>query len=185
MPQSEPVTVLVINEIGEEIKLVTLSFRGFFPGCRVEAVYSVDEALQWAPRAAWHLILIDERLLAPGATPVLAELRRLAPTAAIVLQTDRSDSTAALQALQAGADFLLYTKSPAFLTELVLYAKDAMEKRDLRLALERTQERHGRLVDTIADVLYELDADGRFVYLSPSITPLLGYAPEELTGIPY
>lgn len=185
MPQTEPASILVINDIGEEIKLVTLSFRSFFPGCRVEAVYSLDEALQWAPRARWHLLLIDERLLTQRGTPVLPELKRLASSAAIVLQTDRSDAAAAVHALQAGADFSLYKKSPAFLTELVLYTKEAMEKRDLRITLERTQERHGRLVDTLGDVLYELDAEGRFVYLSPSITALLGYAPEELTGVPY
>lgn len=185
MPQTEPVTVLVINDIGEEIKLVTLSFRRFFAGCRVEAVYSLDEALQWAPRAPWHLLLVDESLLAQHGATVLPELRRMASSAAIVLQTDRSDATVAVHALQAGADFLLYKKSPAFLTELMLYTKGALEKRDLRLTLERTQERHGRLVDTIGDVLYELDTEGRFVYLSPSITALLGYAPEELTGAPY
>ena len=185
MPQNEPVTILLINEVAEENKLVTLSFRGFFPGCRVEAVYSLEEALQWAPRAPWHLLLIDERLLAQRTAPVLPELKRLVPYAALVLQTDRSDSAAALNALQAGADFLLYKKSPAFLTELVLYTKEALEKRELRSTLERTQERYGRLVDTLADVLYELDAGGRFVYLSPSITNLLGYTPEELTGHPY
>lgn len=185
MPQTEPATILVINDIGEEIKLVTLSLRSFFPGCRVEVVYSLDEALQWAPRARWHLMLVDERLLTQRGTPVLPELKRLTSSAAIVLQTDRSDAAAAVHALQAGADFSLYKKSPAFLTELVLYTKEAMEKRDLRITLERTQERHGRLVDALGDVLYELDAEGRFVYLSPSITALLGYAPEELTGVPY
>ena len=185
MPQSEPVTILLINDVAEEIKLVTLSFRGFFSGCRVESVYSLEEALQWAPRSQWHLILIDERLLAQRTTPILPELKRLAPDAAIILQSDRSDSTTALNALQAGADFLLYKKSPAFLTELVLYTKDAIEKRALRMTLERTQERHGRLIDALADVMYELDAEGRFVYVSPAITELLGYTPEELTGSPY
>ncbi|HSA61102.1 MAG TPA: PilZ domain-containing protein, partial [Nitrospiraceae bacterium] len=185
MPQREPVAILLINEVAEEIKLVTLSFRGFFPGCRVEAVYSPEEALQWAPRAPWHFILIDDRLLAQRPAPLIPELKRLAPSAALVLQTDRSDSAAALNALQAGADFLLYKKSPAFLTELVLYTKEALEKRELRARLERTQERHARLVETLSDVLYELDAEGRFVYLSPSITELLGYAPDELTGSPY
>ena len=185
MPHSEPVTILLVNDIAEEIKLVTLSFRGFFPGCRVESVYSLEEALQWAPRTPWHLILIDEHLLAQRAQPILPELKRLAPDAAIILQSDRSDSTAALSALQAGADFLLYKKSPAFLTELVLYTKDALEKRTLRMTLERTQERHGRLIDALADVMYELDAEGRFVYVSPAITDLLGYTPEELTGSPY
>lgn len=185
MPQQESLTVLLINDLGEEVKLVTLSFRRFFSGCRVEVAYSLEEALQWTPRADWDLILVDERLTAERSTPVFPELKRLAPYATLVLQTDRSDSTAAVNALQAGADFLLYKKSSAFLTELMLYTKGAIETRGLRIALERTQERHNRLVDTLADVLYELDAEGRFVYVSPSITPLLGYAPEELMGAPY
>lgn len=185
MPQSEPVAILVVSEVGEEIKLVTLSFRGFFPGCRVEAAYSLEEALQWAPRASWHLILLDERLLEQRTPSTIEDLKRLAPDAAVVLQTDRSDPTAAVNTLQAGADFLLYKKSPAFLTELVLYARSALERRDLRLALERTQERHGRLVETLTDVLYELDAEGRFSYLGPPVVELLGYAPEELIGSPY
>lgn len=185
MPQSEPVTILLVNDVAEEIKLVTLSFRGFFQGCRVDAVYSLDEALQWAPRTPWRLILMDERLLVQRETPFIPDLKRLAPLATIVLQTDRSDATAALNALQAGADFLLYKKSPAFLTELVLYAKDALEKQDLRASLERVQERYNRLVDTLGDVLYELDAEGRFVYVSAAVTALLGYAPEELMGAHY
>lgn len=185
MPQSEPVTILLVSDIAEEIKLVTLSFRGFFQGCRVDAVYSLDEALQWAPRTPWRIILLDERLLVQRDTPIIPELKRLAPLATIVLQTERSDATAALNALQAGADFLLYKKSPAFLTELVLYAKDALEKQDLRTSLERVQERHNRLVETLGDVLYELDAEGRFVYVSPSVTALLGYTPDELIGAHY
>jgi PAS domain S-box-containing protein len=185
MPQSEPISILLVNEIAEEIKLTTVSFRAFFPNCRIEAVYSLEEAIQWAPRAAWHLILLDDSLLTQRATSILPELKRLVPAVVLVLQTERSDSTSALNALHAGADFLLYKKSPAFLTELVLYTQDAFEKRDLRRTLERTQERYGRLVDALNDVVYELDADGRFTYVSPRITGVLGYSQEELLGAPY
>jgi PAS domain S-box-containing protein len=185
MPQSEPVAILVVSEVAEEIKLVTLSIRGFFPSCRVEVAYSLEDALQWAPRIAWHLILLDERLLEQRTTPVVQELKRLAPDATVVLQTDRSDPTAALNTLQAGADFLLYKKSPAFLTELVLYARTALETRDIRLGFERTQERHARLIETLTDVFYELDAEGRFTFLGPPVAELLGYTPEELIGAPY
>ena len=185
MPQSEPVSILLVNEIAEEIKLTTLSFRAFFPHCRIEAVYSLEEAIQWAPRAPWHLILLDDNLLTQRTTPIFPELKRLVPSVVLVLQTERSDSTSALNALHSGADFLLYKKSPAFLTELVLYTKDALEKRDLRLTLERTQERYGRLVDTMNDIVYELDPDGRFTYVSPPITKILGYTQEELVGSLY
>ncbi len=182
MPKSKPVTILIVNEQADDIKLVTRSLRGFFPDCRVDSVYSADEARQWASRADWHLLLIDARLGLHGHPSLVSELKQRLPATALVLQTETSDSTAAVQALQAGADFLLHKHSPAFLTELVLYTKDALEKRGLRLALERIQERHTRLMETLTDVVYELDAEGRFVYLSPSVTDLLGHRPEELTG---
>jgi len=185
MPRSEPVTILVVNEQADEIKLVTLSLRGFFPDCRVESVYSADEAIQWVTRADWDLILVEERLGLQSHPPLIAALRERLPETALVLQTDRSDSTAAVTALQAGADFLLFKKSPAFLTELVLYAKGAIEQRHLRTALTHIQDRHTRLMETLTDVFYELDAEGRFVFVSPAITALLGYRPEELTGVAF
>lgn len=185
MPQSEPVTILVVNEQADEIKLVTLGLRGFFSDCRVESVYSAEEALQWVTRAEWDLILIDEQLSLRSRPPLVSALRERLPATALVLQTDRSDSANAVTALQAGADFLLFKKSPTFLTELVLFTKGAIEQRQLRTTLALTQYRHSRLLETLTDVFYELDADGRFVFVSPAVTPLLGYTPEDLTGVPF
>ena len=185
MPQSEPVTILLVNAIAEEIKLVTLHLRKFIPNCRVEAVYTIEEALQWGQRASWQLILIDEDVLIQHAAPVFSELRRLAPYATLVLQTDHDDSTATVNALQAGTDFLLYKNSPGFLTELVLYTKGAIETRAIRMTLSQTQERHGRLIEILSDGFYELDGEGRFVYLSPPVTDILGYRQDELLGALY
>jgi len=129
MPKSEPVTILIVSEQADDIKLATVSLRGFFPESRVDSVYSSGEALQWAGRADWHLMLIDERLGLHGHPPLVAELKQRLPSTAFVLQTETSDSTTAVHALQSGADFLLHKHSPAFLTELVLYTKDAASRR--------------------------------------------------------
>jgi CheY-like chemotaxis protein len=64
MPQSEPVTILIVSEHAESIKLVTISLRGFFPGCRVDVAYSAEEARAWTASHEWTLILIDEQCLA-------------------------------------------------------------------------------------------------------------------------
>ncbi|MBX3330574.1 MAG: PilZ domain-containing protein [Nitrospira sp.] len=185
MPQSEPVAILLVNAIAEEIKLATLTFRRFFPNCRVDAVYTLEEAFQWGHLAAWQLIVIDEALLTQPAAPVFSELRRLAPYATLVLQTDHRDATDALNALQAGADFLLYKKSPGFLAELALCTRSALDTHAIRMTLTRTQERHGRLIDILSDGLYELDVDGRFVSLSPFAAEMLGYTQDELLGTLY
>ena len=185
MPQSEPVTILIVSEHAESIKLITVSLRGFFSGCRVDAAYSVEEARAWASPHEWTLILIDEQCLAENHTSLPGEFKRRAPYAGIILYSDRSDSASALQALQADVDFFLSKQSPAFLTELLFCAKESIETRHLKVALDHEHERHRRLIESLSDIVYELDASGCFVTISPGIVTLLGYSPDELIGLPY
>ncbi len=185
MPQSEPVTILIISEHAESIKLITVSLRGFFPGCRVDVAYSAEEARAWTLSHEWTLILIDEQCLAGDYTSLPSEFKRRAPYTASILHSDRTDSASALQALQADVDFFLSKKSPAFLTELLFCAKEAIEKRHLRVALDHEHERHRQLIESLSDIAYELDASGFFVTVSPGIVTLLGYSPDELIGLPY
>lgn len=184
MPQSEPLTILIISEHAESVKLITVSLRGFFPGCRVDVAYSSDEARAWTSPDEWDLILLDEQCLPGDHNSLSGELKRRAPYARIILCSDRSDSASALQALQADVDFFLSKRSPAFLTELLFCAREAIETGRLRVTLDHEHERHRQLVESLSDVVYELDARGCFVTISPSIGTLLGYSPSELIGLP-
>ena len=185
MPQSEPITILIVSEHAESIKLVTISLRGFFPGCRVDVAYSAEEARAWTSPHEWTLILIDEQCLGRDRASLPGDMKRLAPYTAIILLSDRTDSTAAIQALQADVDFFLAKTSPAFLTELLFCAKEAIEKGDIQVALDHAHERYRRLIESLSDIVYELDASGCFVTVSPGIVTLLGYSPDELIGLPY
>jgi len=185
IPQSEPVTILIISDHAESIKLVTISLRGFFPSCRVDVVYSAEEARTWMSSHEWALILIDEQCLAGEHISLPGEFKRFSLYTEIILLSDRTDSASAIQALQADVDFLLSKQSPAFLTELLFCAKEAIEKRHLRMALDHEHERHRRLIESLDDIAYELDANGCFVAVSPGIVTLLGYSPDELVGLPY
>lgn len=183
---SEPsLNILLVNEHPDELKLVTSSLRGFFSDCRIEAGFSSEEALTFSQRDAWHIILIDQDLSPDSGLDILPRIRRNAPYAAIILQTNQSDSQTAVRALQNGADFLLFKNSPGFVTELLFSIQEALEKRDLQMKLDRTFQRYLRFIETVNDLLYELDQDGRFVYVSATTTVMLGYTPEELAGQHY
>ncbi|MGH7206403.1 MAG: PilZ domain-containing protein, partial [Nitrospiraceae bacterium] len=95
------------------------------------------------------------------------------------------DATTAVQAMRAGADYYLFKKSPAFLTELMIVTREVLEKRELRTRLDLTYERYLRLIETMTDMVYELDREGRFVHVSPAFATLLGYSPQELIGSHY
>ncbi|HEY7130503.1 MAG TPA: PilZ domain-containing protein [Nitrospira sp.] len=187
MPRSEPITILLVNEHAEEIKLVTISLRGFFSDLRIEVAYSAEEAGRTTQAAtnAWAVALVDETALPDSPSTFMTNLKQRMPYASIILQSSRTDAKAALDAIHMGADLFLYKHSPAFLTELFFCAREAIEKRGRRLAVERTERRHSWLVDSLGDVFYELDAEGRFLSLSRNLTAVLGYRPEELIGRPY
>jgi len=179
-----PVSLLVVNGQAEDSRLTVISMEGVFPGCKAEAVQSGEEALERASTQDWHVIVLDERLHGRNGFEILPELRRRAPDAAIIVQADRQDLLTAVSVIKAGADYYLYKKTPAFLSELPLVTLELLEKRELRLRLRRS-EQYRRLIEHISDVVYELDANARFSFVTPSIGPLLGYKPQELIGAHY
>ncbi len=49
-------------------------------------------------------------------------------------------------------------------------------------ALRESEIRHRDLVENVNDMIWEIDAEGRFTYASPQSLSVLGYEPEELIG---
>ncbi|PWB45831.1 MAG: hypothetical protein C3F12_07025 [Candidatus Methylomirabilota bacterium] len=48
-------------------------------------------------------------------------------------------------------------------------------------AAKASEEKYRLLAEHVRDIIYALDADGRFTYVNPGIEAILGYAPNELT----
>ncbi|WP_447972832.1 PilZ domain-containing protein [Nitrospira sp. Kam-Ns4a] len=173
---------LLACELAEDIKQITLALRRSFPGCRVEAVYSASEMIEWAALEEWHMIVVDAQLSGEAASALLSELRVGAPDAAIILHSDRCEQEHAAQAIRAGADAFLYRSSPAFLAELLAAVSAALHRRDLEQRLHAAQARYRSLLEAIPDVPYELDAAGCFTTIGPGVRMLLGYQPQDLIG---
>jgi len=185
LSDTKALALLLIHEQAEEIKQTTICMRQVYPGCRVEAVYSAEEALEWGPKQEWGVILLDEQLAHRNALDLLPELRRQAPSSVIIVQAEHHDAKTAAKALRAGADLFLYKKSPAFLTELPIVTRGVLEQRALQKELAAERERHSCLIEHFPGLLYELDADGRFVIIGTGVMALLGYSPQELIGTHY
>jgi PAS domain S-box-containing protein len=177
--------LLLIHEQAEEIKQTTICMRQVYPGCRVEAVYSAEEALEWCPKQDWGVILLDEQLAHRSTLDLLPALRRKAPSSVIIMQTEHHDAKTAAKAIRAGADLFLYKKSPSFLTELPIVTRGVLEQRALQKELTAARERHACLIEHFPGLLYELDADGRIIAIGAGVSALLGYSPQELTGMHY
>nr|HPG52221.1 PAS domain S-box protein [Spirochaetota bacterium] len=57
-----------------------------------------------------------------------------------------------------------------------------MSERTKTGALEKSEEKYRTLVENMNDIVFAMDVNGRFTYLSPGLSRVSGYTPDELTG---
>src|ERR671919_782822 len=157
------VFMLIVNADAEEVKTTTIGMRLVFHGCRVEAVYSSDEALDWSSKHNWDVILLDEQLCEQNWLSVIPQIKQRVPRAVLIVQTDHNDIGTAMQAIRAGAEHCFYKKASSFLTELPVVTKALLERRQLSVLSDLPIDHLVPLAEHMTEVVYELDREGRFV----------------------
>ncbi|WP_373485151.1 sensor domain-containing diguanylate cyclase [Acetobacterium malicum] len=58
--------------------------------------------------------------------------------------------------------------------------RDITQLKAIEAKLQQSEERHRLLADNAADVIWTMDLEGRFSYISPSVEKLRGYTVEEI-----
>ncbi|MBV9952327.1 MAG: EAL domain-containing protein [Acidimicrobiia bacterium] len=65
---------------------------------------------------------------------------------------------------------------------IVINCREISDRKDAELQLFRSEARFRALVQGVSDVVAIIDGTGRFTFVSPAVTPMLGFRPEELVG---
>ena len=63
--------------------------------------------------------------------------------------------------------------------------RDITERAAEREALRRSEERFRQVAESVGDFIWETDASGLYLYASPALEQILGYAPEDVVGKRY
>ncbi|KAA5542525.1 PAS domain S-box protein [Adhaeribacter rhizoryzae] len=77
----------------------------------------------------------------------------------------------------------IYLEDGSF-EEISAMALDITEKKFSELALQENEEKFRSIFESFQDLYYQTNLDGLVTLMSPSVTEMLGYTPEEVKGMP-
>lgn len=153
----------------------------------IDIAASGAQAYSLLARHEYDLVLLDLRLPDADGEDILAYLREYQPAARVIVMSGDERIDGAIQALRLGASD--YLRKPCEPEELIRTLRNAAQKLSLerdnarmRQEIERSEHWHRLLVDVSPDLIYTLDAHGRFTYLNSAVQRMLGYQAEELVG---
>ena len=156
----------------------------------IDTAITAGQSFALLMQNSYDLALLDLHLPDGNGHEIMAYIREHQPDCRVIIASGDSQIDAAIKSLRMGAyDYLRKPYEPEDLINTVrnVVRKLELERENVRMAqqIEQSEQWHRLLVNTSPDVIYTLDALGRFTYLNDSIQRTLGFMPGELVGRDY
>ena len=156
------------------------------PGTEVTPLPDGESGLEHIARHTPDVVIADIMLPRMSGLDVLNRLKDLVPLVEVIIITGNDDVNLAIDALQKNAfDYLI---KPLNVNKLRVTVKRGLQKTaenrqkaESMEELKRSEEKYRTIVHQIPDIIYKIDDEGRFTFISDHIR-LLGYEPSELIG---
>ncbi|MBL8798650.1 MAG: PAS domain S-box protein, partial [Planctomycetia bacterium] len=123
----------------------------------------------------WKISQLDGRTVAAPEFAFSQVLGTGQPVYGVERVLERPDGSQVIVSLNAAP----LRDSAGNIVGVVESLSDITERKRAEEALRRSEERFRALVEKSSDLLVLLDAQGTVTYVTPAVTPLLGYSPEE------
>jgi len=147
----------------------------------LEVVTTLRHAREALAAAEWDAVLLELDLPDSRGLDTLRAILVADDALPVVALTDHADRELAVAALAEGTqDFVVTTDLSASSMGRIL--EDAVARKTAEKRLKRSEARYRLLTEHALDLIWMMSPDLEFTYVSPAITALSGYTPEEVVG---
>ena len=148
------------------------------------------DALALVDQNAFDMAVLDVHLTDILGTELMEKIKARHPDTSIIVITGDANLDSALAALRCGA--YDYLRKPFEFEEFLRTVENALnqkalkhEKDKINHKLYRSEEKYRYLVQNSPDIIYTLDAEGNFTFLSEALEHLSGFTVDGLIGKHY
>ena len=175
---------LVVEDNEDDYVLLKKNLNQVFQGdVQISWVRTYEEALEVIKREEFDVFLIDYLLGARDGLELANELNPRNPdTPPIIILTGMDRREVDILAIQSGvADCLFKNQiTPALLERAIYYA---LARNENEQALRESEIRHRTVLNTVAEGIITIDADGQIMSVNPATLKMFGYQEDELLGL--
>ena len=159
-------------------------------GYKVITASCGQDALALLAENTFDLAVLDIHLPDMMGTELMEYIKARSTDTSIIIITGDANLDLALVSLRCGA--YDYLRKPFELEEFLRTVENALDQKTLRREKDKineklilSEEKYRYLVENSPDIIYTLDADGNFTFLSGALENLLGFTVDGLIGKHY
>jgi PAS domain S-box-containing protein/putative nucleotidyltransferase with HDIG domain len=180
----KPLRVLMVEDSEDDVLLMIRALKQ--GGCdpvyeQVEDALSMRKALE---KGSWDIILCDYQMPQFDGLAAIALLKETGIDIPLIIVSGVIGEETAVACMRSGAqDYVmkgnLSRLVPAIERELK-EAESRIQRRQAEEALKESENKYRLLAENVNDVIFALDMNLNYTYVSPSVKFLRGYEPEEV-----
>lgn len=174
----------MVEDSKDDAELITKPLQKKGNRFDIERVSNRNEMKRALKEGGWDLIISDYKLSKFSGSEVLKLARTKGNDLPVIMVSGEIEEEATVEILKEGASDIVMkdnlVRIPSAVRRVLQDAQIKKEKRKTEEELEKIAERYQRLAENISDIIWTMDMDKRFNYVSPSVFKVTGYRIKEI-----